>query len=575
MAGAGDDEDDSVAVPPEEQVDDLAAPEEAEAAPADDRALADEPRNDLGNAARLRLRHGEDLRFVAELARDPRDAWLVWDRVAGVWQGGQWGEAQKRAHQTAVAMGSVELALADGTRARQGEAAALQAEAEALAEELKPEIRKAEAAQDKERVAELRQRVAAAFARVQSHHKWAISSGNVARSEAMLKAATPYLLVSTQALDKAPLLLAVKNGTLELPSLASDPVTGEKLLGPVILRPSRRGDYLTRSCAVTYDPDARAARFGAFLDMILPDRSVQRFLQKWFGYCLTGLTGEQLLLLFYGGGGNGKSTLINIIKGVLDALSLEVPFETFVAQDKKRGGEATPELVGLPGARLVIASEPEVGTKLSEATIKRQTGDDVMTLRPLFQGMVRFLPTHKIILVFNNKPAIRAQDHGTWRRLAMIHFAVTITGPKLPEKFSDLVLREESAGVLNWMLDGYRLWREEGLEIPEAVRAMTAEYRAENDALAEFQDECLEVVEDPEITTAGKTLYAIYELWAQANGIEQKMTATTFGKRLSEKFDKFKSGTMQYRKVKVKPDTVQRLDEQLADRKRQGHGGGA
>lgn len=525
--------------------------DEAEETPPDDRALAEEPRNDMGNGARLIARHGRDLRFVAELARDPRDAWLVWSESAGVWQAGQWGEAQKRAHQTAVAIGTLE-------------APALKAEAEAIEAELAPRIQAAKAAKDGAAQKRLQSQVERAFERVEKHHGWAVTSGNVAKTENMLKAATPYLLVSTGALDQKPLLLPVTNGTLELPP-APRP---DAELGQVVLRPSRRADLMTRGATVAYDPDATAPQFRAFLDMVLPPdpdgtRSVQRFLQKWFGYCLTGLTGEQLLLLWYGGGGNGKSTLISIMKGILGALGLDVPFETFMAQDKKRGGEATPELADLPGARLVIASEPEVGTKLSEATIKRQTGDDVMTMRPLFQGMVRFLPSHKIILIFNNKPTVRAQDHGTWRRLAMIHFAVKITGPKPAEKFSDLVLREEGSGVLNWMLDGYRLWREEGLEIPQAVADMTAEYRAENDRLADFQDECLVLAQDPQAETSGKALYQVYSLWAEANGIEPKLTNTAFGKLLGEKFEKHKSSQVYYRGVVLKVGIVDALEARI------------
>jgi hypothetical protein len=52
--------------------------------------------------------------------------------------------------------------------------------------------------------------------------------------------------------------------------------------------------------------------FAKFLDEVTKgDADLQRFLKQYAGYCLTGITSEQVLLVIYGPGGNGKSVLQN------------------------------------------------------------------------------------------------------------------------------------------------------------------------------------------------------------------------------------------------------------------------
>ncbi|HHW4682626.1 MAG TPA: hypothetical protein ACQGQI_05470, partial [Xylella sp.] len=44
---------------------------------------------------------------------------------------------------------------------------------------------------------------------------------------------------------------------------------------------------------------------------------LDNFLQRWFGYCTTGSVQEQAFAVHYGQGRNGKSTLLDLISGVL------------------------------------------------------------------------------------------------------------------------------------------------------------------------------------------------------------------------------------------------------------------
>jgi hypothetical protein len=59
-------------------------------------------------------------------------------------------------------------------------------------------------------------------------------------------------------------------------------------------------------------------RFLAFLDEITGgDGALAEFLQRMFGYCITGSTREHGLFFLYGTGANGKSVLLNTVAGII------------------------------------------------------------------------------------------------------------------------------------------------------------------------------------------------------------------------------------------------------------------
>ncbi len=90
----------------------------------------------------------------------------------------------------------------------------------------------------------------------------------------------------------------------------------------------------------------------------------------------------------------------------------------------------------------------------------------------------------------------------------------------------------EKSGILNWILEGCRLWLEQGLGEAEAVRTATESYRRESDVLAEFiTARC--VVGKLHSELAGD-LYKAYERWCEENG-EEPFSNTLFGKMLTER----------------------------------------
>ncbi|HEY3180488.1 MAG TPA: bifunctional DNA primase/polymerase, partial [Casimicrobiaceae bacterium] len=124
------------------------------------------------------------------------------------------------------------------------------------------------------------------------------ASQQAARLKAMLELAEsiPALVVPVANLDANRWLLGVENGTLDLRQGC--------------LVQAKREDYITTIAPIAFDPEAECPMFLKFLNEIMGGNgNMVAYLQRAFGYVLTGDISEQCLFFFYGTGANGKSTL--------------------------------------------------------------------------------------------------------------------------------------------------------------------------------------------------------------------------------------------------------------------------
>lgn len=357
--------------------------------------------------------------------------------------------------------------------------------------------------------------------------RWASLSCNTPRLHAMVDLArsSPGTPILAEELDADPWLLNCDNGTLNLR-------TGK-------LQPHSQADLITKRTGCAFDVHADAPRFEAFLEQVLPDPEVRDFVQAYAGYCLTGLTTEQIIVFAHGVGANGKTTLINALLGVLGDYGKQAEPDLLLDRE-----HAHPTGVAdLQGARLVVSSEIEDGRSLAEATVKQLTGSDQIKARYMRQDFFQFTPTHKIFVATNHKPRVRGTDHAIWRRIRLVPFDQIIDkadqDPMLPE-----ILREEAPGILTWMVAGCQLWQNRGLPVPAVIAAATDAYRAEEDRVGAFLAECCDLT-DPTASESASDLYAAYTAYTEANG-ERPLSQKRFGARLTERqLDRSRLGAAQ------------------------------
>jgi putative DNA primase/helicase len=170
----------------------------------------------------------------------------------------------------------------------------------------------------------------------------------------------------------------------------------------------------------------------------------------------------------------------------------------------------------MKGARFITTSETPEGKKLSESRVKQLTSDDPITGRFLFSEEFDFVPTGKIFMATNHKPRLSGTDKGIRRRLKLVPFRHIVTteekDPKLDEK-----LKAEDVGIMAWVIEGNRLWRENGLGTCQDVEDYTEEYFEDSDYIGEYVNE--RCVMGKGMSIKSDLLWKDFCEWGEQNGI--------------------------------------------------------
>jgi P4 family phage/plasmid primase-like protien len=249
-------------------------------------------------------------------------------------------------------------------------------------------------------------------------------------------------------------------------------------------------------CPVTYPvlpAEGNSPNWIKLLNVVFEgNQDVIKYLQKLFGITIAGDNIENHWVCCYGTGANGKSTVVNVLTGILGHdFHKSIPPELLVS--RRMGFTANPEYAaaGLFRKRLALASEADEG-RLNEAAIKMFTSRDTINARNPYGLPFDCVPSYTLWMTTNHNPQIHSQDHGTWRRLLYVPFNHTLTESGKIKNVEE-VLKSEYPQILNWAMEGYRMFVKEGLRIPPSIELAQKEYRNEQDSISQFIEDFCEV----------------------------------------------------------------------------------
>lgn len=340
----------------------------------------------------------------------------------------------------------------------------------------------------------------------------AMSAATIKAPEQIVRASRSSLAEDVLALDSHKFLLNTPTHTIELDKGA-------------LPREHRWTDFITQTTNADYVPEAGAPQWEAFLLSITnDDADFAEALQRWFGYCLSGDTHEQYMAILYGPGANGKSVLWEVIAEVIGEYAVKASDELM------RMDSHLASVAQLRGSRLVVINETQQGLHACMNRIKQLTGDEMLTARFMHGNLFEFRRTFKPVLVTNHLPRISDSSEGAWRRVMLFRFERIFRGDEIDKALKDKLLRE-SSGILNWLLEGFRLWREHGLLTTKPMREATAAYRSEEDAIGSFIDDALVLSGEPEDFIAVRALRKAFENWAEDMGYKAS-SPRSFNQRL-------------------------------------------
>ena len=323
--------------------------------------------------------------------------------------------------------------------------------------------------------------------------------------ETILKDAQGVYPIPMDAFDTDPFLFNCQNGTIHLKDMTFLPHAPE--------------DKITKISDVIYDPDAHCDRVDRFVDEIMSgDQDRARFLQRSLGYALSGDTRFECLFILYGATTrNGKGTLMESVLRVMGEYGSTVRPETISIKQNASSQNPTEDIARLAGIRFANISEPSRGLLLNAAQVKSMTGNDTLNARFLHENSFDFQPQFKIYMNTNYLPVITDMTLFSSGRIMIIPFERHFEGDQQDKSLKQtFVLPENQSAILNWLLDGYKALKQEGLFIPDSVRFATERYRHESDKVGLFIEDEMEPISNAEERTSA--VYDRYKKWCDANG---------------------------------------------------------
>ena len=342
------------------------------------------------------------------------------------------------------------------------------------------------------------------------------------------------LAIDGENLDSDPFLLATPNTVVDLASGAE--------------RIPRQDYWITKRTKIPWRGiNTPCPIWEQYLWDCFEDQGKIDFLRRWSGYCLTGDVTEQKFLQLSGDGRNGKGIYAETMLTI--AGDYGAPIQSEMLLDQGRGKSAsgpTPEIIGLYGRRLAIASESDEHRRFSLSRIKWFTGNDTLVGRaPHDRLETTFRPTHKLMLLTNNNPGANADDLAFWERIILLEFPYMfmercaaenhkLRNPQLKDQ-----LQAELSGILAWCVRGAIEWGQAGLGVPEVVRAATQTYQRNEDIILDWLEATCRIqpITDPSLVLSQAShLYGNFMEWYGANVGKNIPSANWFGRRLKKKY---------------------------------------
>ena len=320
---------------------------------------------------------------------------------------------------------------------------------------------------------------------------------------------------------------------------------------------------ITKQLDAEYNVDAKFDRWDQFMQEItLEEEELEGYLDKHIGYALTGDTKEHIAINITGNGSNGKSVFTNAIMNMMGDYSVKVPNDIITKQGRSGAGDeskASPQTAMLRGARLACTTELEEGMQIAESKFKDIVSGDPITARQLRQNPITFDNTAKLWFCGNHDPTVRGNDEGIWRRFKQVKFGANFKKPDLTleEQFGS---EEAKSHILNRALNGWKMVmkdREESGRIiePKSITDLNKEYRANEDVLGQFCEDCCVVGESH--YAAQRILRLAYDHWCRRNNY-RGLTAVALNKALKQRGHvERKSHGIRLRKgIEVKPEAL-------------------
>lgn len=299
------------------------------------------------------------------------------------------------------------------------------------------------------------------------------------------------------------------------------------------LRPHNYRSYLRTCLNVDYDPSAECPLFMETITDIFDNfedtEDLVRHIAEMFGYTIQPYKNIASWWLFRGPGGDGKSTLLKILGGILGDTQVNSTAALLNSGSTNSDNHAMTSIVG---ALNIVIEELPANFLLKDEGVKMFSENTKMECNPKGASKFPFMYAGNLIMCSNGFPATRDLSHGMIRRANVIPYnrQFTATGNEDLDRAATILQDpQEMSGVLNFMLQGLVRLRERGrFLVPESCAIAKDEWLGQANNVVRFIKESIEKTSgSADIVCNLSDLYSLhYEMWCDDNGIEDRLRKT-------------------------------------------------
>ena len=363
-------------------------------------------------------------------------------------------------------------------------------------------------------------------------------------------------------MDTNPYLLCCKNGVIDFK---------EK-----IFRKGQPEDNISMSTCVDYIPLNPAVHkkqmdeINDFMDKLFPEKPLCRYMWEHLASTLCGTSANQTFNMYIGVGSNGKSVLVDLMAKVLGDYKGDVPL-TLVTDKRGKVGGLAPEIVQLKGKRYAVMQEPSKTDVINEGMMKQLTSgkDPIQGRAPYMPQTISFIPQFKLVVTCNTLMGVKANDHGTWRRIRAVPFK---------SLFTDNPIQGDKDKPYQYKLDKYidekfDEWKEVFLAMLvkvmyetngvatdcDIVMAKSNEYRQSQDYISEFIRD--RVTRDPSGKIKKMELNNEFSIWYMANYGGRGPSPKDLHEHMDKEFGRQRVQTWHGVKIRYERDEVDEIED--------------
>lgn len=344
-----------------------------------------------------------------------------------------------------------------------------------------------------------------------------------AHSSTMEKAVLKGLYLPRIQLEPDPTFINLRNGMLNWQTLELNP---------------HQPEYLsTTQLPLDYDLAAQCPNFDAWVTETIPADCHQLF-WEFLGYMMMSGNPLQVAILLYGGGGNGKGTVLRVLAQMLGKNNIS-------NVDLKSISENKFAMADMFGKIANIAGDIDAKYLNDTAQFKQITGEDTVRAEKKFKDSFAYNPW--AVPVFSANKLWRSADdtEGYLRRWIIIPFPNELDRSR---NFDETVLWAEASGVFNKAIANLQVLMTRGKFSPNgsALEVMD-EFRTQNDPVRMWlKDESSIYVGLPHSRMLRESVNENYRWWCISNGYKPKAKDQLFKSLRNEKFQEQSSNGKRY-----------------------------